>query len=119
MTQTTDTSSMQEQIEEAVNAFKKEFTKTRAGEIVWLRGIMPGEIEKFLTKQFSTIATKSAEAVQAKRIEIKQIVGTNAVFLLPSKTERVEGFYKNNEYRVKGIDVTKDIQEALSQKERQ
>lgn len=57
------------------------------------------------------------EAIQKMRIDIKQVVGTNAVYLLPSQTERCEGFYKKGLYKVVGIDVTKDLAESLNHKD--
>lgn len=83
------------------------------------------ENEKILNEQFDEMVEKYTEKIiqsqqeaverehQNFRIAIKQIIGTNAVFLLPSHTEMVEGFWNNKEYRVKGIDVTKEIVNAL------
>lgn len=74
------------------------------------------KIKQHLAQELATQREELAGEVQRLRIVIKQIIGMNAVYLLPSQTERCEGFYKGGLYKAIGINVTKDLQEALLQK---
>ncbi len=73
-------------------------------------------IEEELSLHQQQCDKRVEEAEQTMRIRVKQVVGTNAVFLLPSSTERCEGFYKKGLYKAIGIDVTRELLDSLTQK---
>lgn len=58
-----------------------------------------------------------AQAQQEAVGELQEIIGDNGVFLAPKACEQVEGYWSNRKFRVKAIDVTKDIQEALQKEQ--
>lgn len=67
---------MSQQIEALLQRFKKEFTKTRAGEIVWLRGILPGEIDNFFTSELTTLISAVQETEKKRMIDILELRAT-------------------------------------------
>jgi hypothetical protein len=90
------------------------FKEYRNGKVV--RSVGGNRIEDLVSTLVAFIATERQRVIEEVRGKIEKLSNDCDVYLFPKQVQEAEGFWKNKEYRVKGMCITNDLLESLKSK---